>query len=98
MVGSEFRPQTADVDVDGARAAEVVVAPDLLQQLLPGEHAAGMLGQELEQLELLECEIESAALELGRVGGVVDDEPARRDDVPVSFVVGRSRDATDGKP
>src|SRR4051794_15961019 len=57
VVGAELGPQPAYVDVDRTRAAEVVVAPDLLQQLLPREDATGVLGEELEQLELLEREV-----------------------------------------
>ena len=45
VVAAELGPQTTDVDVDRAGAAEVVVAPHLLQQLLAGEDPARMLGR-----------------------------------------------------
>src|SRR5690348_5892327 len=61
VFGAKLGPQPPDVDVDRARAAEVVVAPDLLQQLGAGEDPAGMLGEELEQLEFLDGEVEDAA-------------------------------------
>jgi hypothetical protein len=40
-----------DVDVDGARLASVVVAPDLLQQLVAAEDVAGIAQQESQQVE-----------------------------------------------
>ncbi len=52
------------MDVDGAGAAEVVVAPHLLEQLLAGEDPAGVLGEELEELELLERQVERGPLTL----------------------------------
>src|SRR5690242_9052331 len=45
VLGAEHRAQPPDVDVDRTRAAEVVVAPDLLEQLRPGEDPARVLGQ-----------------------------------------------------
>ena len=98
VVGAELGAQTADVDVDRACAAEVVVAPDLLQQLLAGEDPAGVLGEELEELELLEREVEGAVLELGGVGRVVDDEAARGDDVALVVAVAGRGDAADAEP
>ena len=74
MLGAELGPQPADVDVDRAGAAEVVVAPDLLQQLGAREHAAGVLGDELEQLELLVREVERPAGDPCGVGRLVDDQ------------------------
>src|SRR5690349_15958458 len=58
VLGAELGAQPPDVDVDRAGAAEVVVTPDLLQQLRAGEDPARVLGEELEQLELLEGEVE----------------------------------------
>ena len=69
------------MDVDGAGAAEVVVAPHLLEQLLAREHPTGVLRQELEQLELLEGQVEDPAAHLGGVGRVVDHDLAGPDDV-----------------
>jgi hypothetical protein len=45
------------MNVDGASAAEVVVTPDLLEKLGPGEYPARMLSQELQQLEFLEGQV-----------------------------------------
>ena len=60
--------------VDRAGAAEVVVAPHLAQQLLAREDAARVRGEEPQQLELLEREIERAAVHLRRVARLVDDD------------------------
>ena len=90
VLGAELGPQPPDVDVHRARAAEVVVAPDLLQQLGAGEDPARMLGEELEQLEFLEGEVEHAAAQPGRVGRLVDGQFARAD------LVGRLGDRGDG--
>src|SRR5439155_9905304 len=72
VLGTQLGPQPADVDVDRARAAVVVVAPDLLQQLGAGEDPAGVLREELDQLELLEGQVEHPATHLRGVGGLVD--------------------------
>src|ERR1700734_1582924 len=54
VLGAELCPKPAYVHVDGPGAAEVVVSPDLLQQLGPGKNPSGVLGQELQQFEFLE--------------------------------------------
>src|SRR5215203_690160 len=90
VLGAELGPQPADVDVDRARATEVVVAPDLLQQLRAGEHPAGVLRQVLQQLELLVREVEGTAAQLGGVAVLVDDELAGLGDAAVG-AVGRRR-------
>src|SRR3989442_1617746 len=46
-------PQPADVHVDGARAAVVVVSPDMLEEEVAGEHPVGVADQEPQQLEFL---------------------------------------------
>src|SRR6185312_16616066 len=50
-VRAELHPQPADVHVDRA-AAHVRAVPDRADQLAPAEHAARVLGEEGEQLEL----------------------------------------------
>ena len=49
---AELRPEAPDVDVDRAGAAVVLVAPHPAEEDLAGEHLAGVLGEELEQLVL----------------------------------------------
>jgi hypothetical protein len=79
VLGAQLGPQPPDVDINRARAAEVVVAPDLLQQLRAGENPAGMLGEELEQFEFLEGEVEYPPAQPSRVGGLVDGQLAGAD-------------------
>src|SRR4051812_11276659 len=76
VLGAELGPQPPHVDVDRAGAAEVVVAPDLLQQLGPGEDPARVLGEVLQELELLERQVERLALEPAGVGALVDRQLA----------------------
>ena len=66
VLAAELGPQPPDVDVHGAGTAEVVVAPDLLEQLGPAEDPAGVLGEELQQLELLVGEVEQPGRGPGR--------------------------------
>src|SRR2546423_9267985 len=49
---AELGPQPPDVDVDGSRAAVVLVAPDACQKRLAREDLSGMGGEELQQLVL----------------------------------------------
>src|ERR1700722_3637808 len=79
VLGAELGPQPPDVDVHRPGAAEVVIAPDLLQEVRPGEYPAGVLREELQQLELLEGEVEHPAAQPRRVGGLVDGQVAGPD-------------------
>jgi MFS family permease len=78
VLDAELGAQAAHVDVDRPGAAVVVVAPHVGQQGLAGEHAPGLLGEVLQQLELGVGQVEGVAVEGGRVGGLVDDEAAGR--------------------
>ena len=51
-----LRAQALDVDVEGLGVADVVGAPHPVDQHVAGEHPAGVLEQQREQLELLERE------------------------------------------
>ena len=81
--------QAAHVDVDGARAAGVAIAPDLFEQDVPRQHAAAMLQQILEQQEFLRRQRDFPAVERDDVPLGVDDDravgerPARRRVVPL---------------
>ena len=88
VLGAELGPQPADVDVDGARAAVVVVAPDLLEQLGAGEDPARVLGEVLEELELLVGQVEQPPADPRGVGRLVDVELARGDLQRLGLVVG----------
>ena len=51
---STFDAQALDVDVEGLGVADVVGAPHPVDEHVAGEHPAGVLEQQREQLELLE--------------------------------------------
>ena len=82
--------QPADVDVDEAAVAEVVVLPDAVEQLLAAEHLAAVEGQLAEQPELglgqvdLVAGLEHLAL-LGDQLEVAEHEPL------VAHLTGRMR-------
>src|SRR4029453_4241563 len=71
---AELGPEPPDVDVDGAGAAVVLVAPDPGQQGLAGEDLARGLGQELEQLVIHVGGVEGPAVDEGLVGLEVEDQ------------------------
>jgi hypothetical protein len=58
MLLAELCAKASDVDVDGSRATEVLIAPDPRQQHLSGENVAGVRREEAEQLVLHEGEVE----------------------------------------
>ncbi|OEI67463.1 hypothetical protein Cus16_2899 [Curtobacterium sp. ER1/6] len=84
---AELGAEASHVHVDRAGAAEVVVAPDLAEELLAGEHPRRVRGEEAEELELLEGQVERASAHLRRVAGLVDDD-ARRLDLRARRVLG----------
>ena len=77
--------------VDRAGAAEVVVAPDLAEQLLAGEHPRRVRREEAQQLELLEGEVERPAVHLRRVAGLVDDDAGGLD-LRAGLLLGQAAD------
>ena len=78
-VGLDLRPQPLDGDIDEARVAQVVVAPDPLEQLLTAEHLAPVAGERQQQLELRGREAQIAAVAAGLKAGRVDlDAPGRK--------------------
>ena len=66
-------------DVDGTRAAVVVISPDIAQQLLAAEHASRVLCEVFQQLELGVGEIQLNPVELGAVASLVDHDVAGLD-------------------
>ena len=71
-----FATQSADVDVYGARAPEVVVAPHAAQERLPGVHTARVGGQEAQKLVLLVGQDDPPAGHGGLVTLLVDYQVA----------------------
>src|SRR6266508_5781247 len=51
-VGFDLGAQAADVDIDEAAVAEVVVLPHAVEQFFPAEHLAPVQGELAEQAEL----------------------------------------------
>ena len=49
--------QPLDVDVERLGVADIVGAPDAVDERVAGEHAPGVVQQQLEQLELLERQL-----------------------------------------
>src|SRR6187397_1186758 len=60
--GFELSAEVRDEDLDRVRDREGVVAPDLVEQLLPRDHEALVAHQVLEQLELALGEVDLARI------------------------------------
>src|SRR5205085_3294214 len=78
---AQLGPEASHVDVDRARPAEVLVAPDPAEQDLAGEDLARVRGQEPEQLVLHVGEIERTAFDGGLVGLEVEGQGAVLDEL-----------------
>src|ERR1700722_13345481 len=72
----DLGPQPLHVHVDQPGVGRMPVAPDLLEQPLPGEDLPGFAGQRHEQVKLQRGEVEGLAVALHRVAGHVDDSCA----------------------
>ena len=67
-----------DVDVDRARLARVVVAPNPLQELVAADHLARMAQEEGEELEDLRLQRDLLAIAQDAMTGDIDlDRPER---------------------
>src|SRR5262249_18414875 len=66
--------ESLDVDVDQPGIGCVPVAPDLLQQHLPGEHLPGLTSQGDEQVKLQRGELDLVGVPADRVRGYVDGD------------------------
>ena len=75
--GGELVAQEVDVDVDGARVAELVAAEDRVEQLLAREQAAARAQQRIEDLELGVGERQLGAVELDAARVGVQAQPRR---------------------
>ena len=77
-VVAQLPPQLVHVHVHRPRAAEELVAPDLLQQQLPRQHVPGRFGQPLEQVELLVAQLQQLVAEPRFVALPIDRQRADR--------------------
>src|SRR5215211_979318 len=78
-VALELLPQVADVDVDRPRVAVGGIAPDLLEQRLPGHHLTGCRAERGEDLELDVGQPDLLAADGDAAAARVDLELARDD-------------------
>jgi hypothetical protein len=95
VLGPELGADAAHVDIDRARAAVVVIAPDAAQQRLAREHALGMRHEELQQLVLHVREVHGPLVDRDLVGREVHLQAADADDVVVVDAVDRAPGAGD---
>src|SRR5947209_9015713 len=69
---ADLAAQLAHVHIDGSRVAREGVAPDLLEQLIPGQHQAPVLEEGPEQVELLGRELHLLAVDRQLTAAGVD--------------------------
>src|SRR3989442_11968949 len=81
MLLAELGPQAPDVDVDRAGSAVVLVTPHSREQLLTGEHLAGVRGEELQQLVLHVREVERSRGHRRLIGLQIEHQVAVLDDL-----------------
>src|SRR5919197_1388109 len=75
--GAELAPEGLDVGVDGAGPEPVAVAPDVGQELLPGEDHPRLVAEEGQDVELGGGEVDGLAVEGGPPGGRLEGNPAQ---------------------
>src|SRR5690349_8166420 len=75
-VGLDLGPEPPDRDVDEARVAEIVVAPDPVEELVAGQDLAGSLGELYEEVELRPGERDVLAVPADGATREVDREAA----------------------
>jgi hypothetical protein len=63
----ELAAQPGDVDIDGLVGAAVGHAPDVSEQVTPGDHLAGMECQVVQQVELAPAQIQWRTVQGGLV-------------------------------
>lgn len=80
--------QTADVDIDCAGIAHIVVLPDGLQHGFTAEHFAAVVDEQLQQVELLGGQTNLLAV---KRNGTVDDVDLEIADADDLFFFGQSR-------
>ncbi len=75
-IGFDLGTQPVDVDVDGARLADILVTPDAFEQLLAAEYLAGVADEEGQQVEGFRLYRPGLAVAKQPVAGHVDLRPA----------------------
>src|SRR5437764_5796945 len=69
--------QCTNMHIDGATIAEIGEAPDLVQQRLPRKHAVRGRGQRHQQIEFLDRQGDTLAVDLDAASWDVDDETVK---------------------
>ena len=83
------------MNVDSSRVAEVIEAPDLVEQLVAGEDAVVVRREEVKKLQLLRGDVDRLALELQLVLLAADLYVVELDRLVVVLVVVRRVTAED---
>jgi len=81
--------QTLHVDIESLGVADVVVAPDPIDEQVAGDHHAYVLHQHLEQLKLLERHLHIGPIDAHLVAFVIEQQIV--DGELLGAVIGRSR-------
>ncbi|BAF59852.1 hypothetical membrane protein [Pelotomaculum thermopropionicum SI] len=84
-----FLAQIPDVYVHGACFPSVVVAPDLFQEDVPGKNTAGIVRQQVKQLEFFRGELQFFPVKYGLVFLGPDYQAAYSDFLPCFLLCGR---------
>src|SRR5437879_3365188 len=71
----ELLAQPAHVDVDGLGVADIVVAPDLLQQVATRVHPSRVGEEEGEKVELARRQLDLYVVEPDPAGGAIEHQP-----------------------
>ena len=67
----DFFAETFNVNVHRSGVSNVLISPDMVQQLLPGKYLVGRGGQKIQQLQLLGRHLNGMAVVDDRVIGQV---------------------------
>src|SRR3954453_6760005 len=73
-IGLDLRAEAADRDIDEPRVAQVVVAPDPVEQRVAAQHLAGMARQLRQEVELRTGQCDVLAVSGDGASGEVDDD------------------------
>ena len=77
----EFGPERFDVHIQRTGLPGEVVAPDLVEELLPGHHPLPVRNEDAQQLKLLQGELQRLPGPGDRVVVHIDDDVAAAEDV-----------------
>ena len=73
------------MDIDSTCVTDILIAPDLIQELLAGKHTSGRRGEKIKQLQFLGRHVDMSALKSDRIIGQVDRQIRIRNDLVGRF-------------